>query len=84
MPIIATGKDALRASIKRAFENAKKNGEKDGASPDSIISKLSEEIANAVDAYVASITVTINPGIPVTGGSAAGPVQGATTGPGTS
>jgi hypothetical protein len=62
MPIIATGKAALQSSIKAAFDNAKASGQEDGANPDEITSALSDSIANAVDAYVTSIVVQINPG----------------------
>lgn len=84
MPIIATGKPAMQNAIKQAFITAKDSGAVDGADPDAIINKLAADIAGAVDSYVTSITVMINPGIPVaTAGSPAAQV-GATTGPGSS
>ncbi len=63
MPIIATGKASMQSSINAAFVKAKNDGAKKGASPDAIISQLSSDIAGAVDAYVTSITVMINPDI---------------------
>jgi len=84
MPIIATGKPTMQETIKQAFVNAKDSGAKDGADPDAIINQLSADIASAVHDYVTSITVMINPGIPVaTAGTPASQV-GATTGPGSS
>lgn len=84
MPIIATGKMTMQSAIRQAFITAKDEGGKNGANPDEIINQLSADIASAVDAYVTSITVTINPGIPVVGAGPTGPVTGATTAPGTS
>ena len=84
MPIIATGKMSMQSSINAAFVKAKDAGAKDGASPDTIIKQLSEDIAGAVDAYVTSITVMINPGIAVSAAGVMGPVVGATTSPGSS
>ena len=84
MPIIATTKPVMKSSIESAFKKAKDAGAVDGADPDKIISDLANDIASAVDSYVKSITVMINPGIPVaTAGSPASQV-GATTGPGSS
>lgn len=84
MPIIATGKSTMQQTIKQAFIDAKDNGSKDGASPDAIIDQLSADIASAVDAYVTSITVTINPGITVSGVAGAFPVVASTVSPGSS
>lgn len=84
MPIIATGKASMQNAIRQAFITAKDNGGKDGADPDAIINQLSADIASAVDSYVTSITVMINPGIPVVGAGATGPITGATTAPGSS
>jgi hypothetical protein len=84
MPIIATGKSLLQETIKQAFILAKEDGSTDGANPDKIINDLSSNIADAVHNYVTSITVVINPGIPVsTAGSPTAQV-GSTTGPGSS
>ena len=55
----------MQETIKQAFVNAKDSGAKDGADPDAIINQLSADIASAVHDYVTSITVMINPGIPV-------------------
>jgi len=84
MPIIAPGKATMQQTIKQAFVAAKDNGAKDGADPDAIIEQLSSDIANAVDAYVTSITVMINPGIPVAGTATIYPVVASTTAPGSS
>ena len=62
MPIIANGKTSLQRAIQDAFESAKTSGQATGADPDEIIANLSSEIADAVDAYVTSIVVQINPG----------------------
>ena len=75
---------SMQSSINAAFVKAKDAGAKDGASPDAIISQLSSDIAGAVDAYVTSITVMINPGIAVSAAGVMGPVVGATTSPGSS
>ena len=84
MPIIAAGKPTMHETIRQAFVAAKDNGAKNGADPDAIINQLSSDIASAVHDYVTSITVVINPGIPVsTAGSPTAQV-GATTGPGSS
>jgi hypothetical protein len=84
MPIIATGKATMQQTIKQAFIAAKENGSKDGADPDAIVEQLSSDIASAVDAYVTSITVIINPGIPVAGTATIYPVVASTTAPGSS
>jgi len=84
MPIIAPGKFSMQETIRQAFITAKDNGTKDGADPDAIISQLSSDIANAVDAYVTSITVTINPGQVVSAAGATGVVVGSTVSPGSS
>lgn len=84
MPIIATGKAAMQASIKQAFITAKDSGAQDGADPDAIISQLSADIASAVDAYVTSITVLINPGTPVVTAGSPSAQAGATVAPGSS
>lgn len=84
MPIIATGKPTMQETIKQAFATAKDSGAKDGADPDAIINKLSSDIASAVHDYVTSITVTINPGIPVSTAGSPFAQAGATTGPGSS
>lgn len=84
MPITAPGKLTMQQAIKQAFIVAKDSGTRDGADPDAIINQLSSDIASAVDAYVTSITVTINPGQVVNANGAAGPSVGTTITPGTS
>jgi hypothetical protein len=84
MPIAAPGKITMQTAIKNAFITAKERGSEDGANPDAIIERLSSDIANAVDAYVTSITVTINPGQVVNANGVAGPSVGTTITPGTS
>ena len=76
MPIIAPGKMSMQSSINAAFVKAKDAGAKDGASPDTIIKQLSEDIAGAVDAYVTSITVTITANGVFAGANTGGPVVG--------
>jgi len=84
MPIIAPGKVSMQQAIRQAFITAKDSGAEDGADPDAIINQLSTDIANAVDSYVTSITVTINPGITVSGVAGTFPVVASTVTPGTS
>lgn len=62
MPIISTTKAVMQQSIAQAFTKAKEDGSKDGASPETIIQNLSTDIADAVEAYVTSCQVIINPG----------------------
>lgn len=45
--------------------------------------KIAEIIANRVDAYIKTATVTVSPGIPVSTAGTALAQTGATTGPGT-
>lgn len=84
MSIIATGKPSMESSINAAFIKAKDDGMQTGADQNAIIAKLSSDIATAVDAYVTSITVMINPGIAVVATSTTGPVIGTTISPGSS
>ena len=84
MPIIATGKETMHQSIKSAFATAKDSGSMVGVDSAAIIDKLSNDIANAIDSYVTSITVVIKPGIPVAIIGAIGPTTSATTGTGSS
>ena len=84
MPIAAPGKTTMQTAIRQAFISAKNSGSEDGADPDVIIERLSSDIANAVDAYVTSITVTINPGQVVNANGISGPAIGTTVTPGTS
>ena len=62
MPIISPGRQQLFESIQSAFSSAKESGSKDGANSDEIVFQLSSDIADAIDKYVTSITVQINPG----------------------
>lgn len=45
--------------------------------------KIAEIIANRVDAYIKSATITVSPGIPVATAGSPAAQTGATTGPGT-
>ena len=62
MPISTPGKSSLTNSINTAFKAARDNGSLDGANSDEIISQLSLDLTDAIDAYVKSIVVQINPG----------------------
>jgi hypothetical protein len=66
------------------LELQKADGERDGASPDTIINTLASDIATAVNAYVtqAIVNVTIV-NTAVIGASAVGPVVGTGIGVGT-
>lgn len=50
---------------------------------DDAAAKVAEAIANRVDAYIKTATVTVSPGIPVSTAGTAVAQTGATTGPGT-
>jgi hypothetical protein len=62
MPITTPGKSALQNSINSAFAAARDSGSQDGADSDAIVSQLSIDITEAIDAYVKSMVVQINPG----------------------
>ena len=62
MPISTPGKPALMNSVKAAFSAARDSGSQDGANSDAVIAQLSTDITDAIDAYVKSIIVQINPG----------------------
>jgi len=81
MPIAGPGKSIMESSIRSALKQALEEGKKDGADPDQIISNLATDLSNAIDAYVTSCIVTINPGqvvVTALGGA------GSTVTPGTS
>lgn len=84
MPIAAPGKTTLGASIERALRRSRESGKADSADSDEIISQLASDLTNAIDAYVTTIVVTINPGQVVQASGAAGPSVGSTITPGTS
>lgn len=50
---------------------------------DNAAAKVAEAIANRVDAYIKTATITVNPGIPVATAGSPAAQTGATTGPGT-
>lgn len=66
MPIIAGDRTSLQQSITEAFEKSRQIGATDGNDPSQVIADLSNEIAQAIEDYVLSITVKIVPGIAVT------------------
>lgn len=74
---MALNKTALRTAIERAFVD-----EMPDPTPDqeAAYSRVAEKIADAVDAFVKTGTVTVSPGILVTTPDT---INGATTGPGT-
>ena len=80
MPIISTTKTVMQQSIKQAFIRAKEDGSKDGASPDTIVQNLSTDIADAVEAYVTSCQIIINPGQVVQGTAIVGGMPGVAIG----
>ena len=84
MPLSAA-LSGLEQQIKTAYENCKSNGEQDGADPNAIISQLSQELSDAIHAYMTSAlvttTVTVDTGQPDSvGGSTVVPGAGAGTG----
>jgi hypothetical protein len=50
---------------------------------DDAAAKVAEAVANRVDAYIKTATITVNPGIPVATAGSPAAQTGATTGPGT-
>ncbi len=69
-------KQTLQAALLADFKSIKL-GEDDAAA------KVAEAIANRVDAYIKTATITVNPGIPVATAGSPAAQTGATTGPGT-
>jgi hypothetical protein len=88
MPIAAPGKSILESSIKAALKKSMEDGKKNGADPDQIIANLAADLTSAIDTYVTTCIVTINPGqtviSSVIAGGLAGVGTGATVSPGTS
>lgn len=84
MPIAAPGKTTLGASIERALRRSREAGKSDNADSDAVISQLASDLTSAIDTYVTSIVVTINPGQVVQASGIAGPSVGSTITPGTS
>jgi hypothetical protein len=84
MPIAAPGKTTLGTSIERALRRSREAGKSDNADSDAVISQLASDLTSAIDAYVTSIVVTINPGQVVQAVGQAGPSVGSTITPGTS
>jgi len=65
MPISTPGKTTLQIAIQDALTAARDSGSMDAASSDLIIQSLSSDLTDAIDSFVKSIIVTINPGIGV-------------------
>lgn len=65
MPISTPGKTTLQIAIQDALTTARDSGSMDAASSDLIIQSLSSDLTDAIDSFVKSIIVTINPGIGV-------------------
>jgi hypothetical protein len=63
--VIGPKKTDMEASIKRAFEKAKRNGSQPGASSDAIIEQLARDLAEAIDLYSTNLKITVN--VPATG-----------------
>ena len=84
MPIATPGKPLLKTSIEAALKKSMEDGKKNGADPDQIIANLASDLTDAIDTYVTTMIVTINPGqmaISVVVGVAGGiPVIGTATG----
>lgn len=62
MPIQAPGKPNLTEEIRSALLGARNAGTANNANSDEIINSLANNLTNAIDRYVTSIVVTINPG----------------------
>ena len=73
----------VKATLKSQIVQGLKNIHPNENDPDGAINAFADAIANAVDAYVKSATVTVNAGIPVTTAGSPTAQTGATTGPGT-
>jgi len=84
MPVVAPGKITLGNSILNALRESRDLGREDNADSDAIISQLASDLTNAIDSYVTSIVVTINPGQVVSTVGTSGPTVGSTISPGTS
>ena len=84
MPVVAPGKITLGNSILNALRESRDLGREDNADSDAIISQLASDLTNAIDSYVTSIVVTINPGQVVQTTGVSGPTVGSTISPGTS
>jgi hypothetical protein len=65
MPISTPGKSTLQIAIQDALKAARDSGSMDTASSDAVIADLSVDLTDAIDSFVKSIIVTINPGIGV-------------------
>ena len=76
---MALNKTALKNAIKTAFENEKNSTD----DPSDSINRIADAIANGVDAFVKSGTVTVAVGIPVSTAGTAAAQTGATTSTGT-
>lgn len=76
---MALVKPTLKAQIRDAF-NAQRSNTDD---PEGALTDLADKLTNAIDAYIKSATITVQPGIPVTTAGSATAQTGATTGPGT-
>lgn len=79
---MALNKGSLKSKIEDAFNECKKAGEDDNASPDKIIADLSQAIADAVDEYIKSATIVIPGGqvVQVVTSPTGGPAVGKTSG----
>ena len=74
MPLI---QEKLKSDIKALSKEMTNFEDQDEA-----LDHYSSELAKIITEYIKSATVTVNPGIPIVGANAAGPVSGTTTGPG--
>ena len=82
MPLAAAF-PTLITDIKSAYKDAMNNGDKQNATPDTVIATLSLDLATAIDAYVTSALVTTNAGQVVTTAGSPSAQVGATTTSGT-
>ena len=90
MPL-SIAKMGLKSQIEAAYRKAMTEGDKERATPDSIIATLANDITNAIHTYTTQALVNINPGQMVntavvtagTPAAQAGTGVGATTSTGT-
>lgn len=69
----------LKTSLKSAISAI----QCDPDNADAALDAFCEALANSIDAYIKTATVTVSPGIPVTTAGSPTTQTGATTGPGT-
>jgi hypothetical protein len=76
---MALVKTTLQAAIFKAFKD--QQGKTDN--PDGSLENIADQLATAIENYIKSGTVIVDPGIPVSTAGTAAAQTGATTAPGT-